>query len=235
VTVAEQLASLRKEKGWSQAKLAKQTGLSPSSIAMYETNRRSPDEETLHRLARALEVDAEVLAGSSAAPHTAKTPSTPAGAGPTATGTGKAVADAGNTAAGTGKTGADPGTTAPDAGKTAAGTGKTAADAGTTAPDAGKTAADPEPGPEPNPSPAFEQGLSSLAVQNTKQMSSSNPLHQEPNQELTLHVSLDEARILLAMRMSPATYNFLLSYVNATEEERERLDRTWHVIHSFQQ
>lgn len=134
MTVAEQLASLRKEKGWSQAKLAKQTGLSPSSIAMYETNRRSPDEETLRRLARALDVDAEVLAGSS-----------------------------------------------------------------------------------------------------TTQMSSSNPPHQEPNQELTLHVSLDEARILLAMRMSPATYNFLLSYVNATEEERERLDRTWHVIRSFQQ
>lgn len=137
VTVAEQLATIRKQKGLSQAKLARETGLSASTIAMYETNRRSPDLATLKRLARALDVETEALAGQSATSQTAT---------------------------------------------------------------------------------EEEQTVQEQTV----------------NTELTLQVSPEEARILLAMRMSPVISNFLLSYVTATEEERERLARTWQVIRSFQ-
>lgn len=187
MTVAEQLATIRKQKGLSQAKLARETGLSASTIAMYETNRRSPDLDTLQRLARALDVETKALAGPSATSQTATVPE------PTVEQSPPGIAARG-------------------------------------------------PEDELSLSSAFEQAVSSLSANHTKSIndtqsvnhtnlaSRSNPV----NTELTLQVSPEEARILLAMRMSPAISNFLLSYVTATEEERERLERTWQVIRSFQ-
>ncbi|WP_067922772.1 helix-turn-helix domain-containing protein [Alicyclobacillus shizuokensis] len=76
------LAEWRKQKGWTQARLAKETGLSASAVAMYETGRRTPDAGALARLAAALGVSISDLtdAGADAA---AKKDGVPA-AGPTA-------------------------------------------------------------------------------------------------------------------------------------------------------
>jgi transcriptional regulator with XRE-family HTH domain len=54
MNLGEQIASLRKAKGWTQARLAAEAGLSASAIAMYETNRRHPDRAAMDKLAKAL-------------------------------------------------------------------------------------------------------------------------------------------------------------------------------------
>jgi len=55
------LAGLRKGKGMTQARLATLAALSPSAIAMYETNRRQPDKSALDKLAFALGVSVDFL------------------------------------------------------------------------------------------------------------------------------------------------------------------------------
>jgi transcriptional regulator with XRE-family HTH domain len=53
MNLGDRIASLRKARGWTQVKLAEAAGLSASAIAMYETNRRHPDGQALHKLAQA--------------------------------------------------------------------------------------------------------------------------------------------------------------------------------------
>lgn len=60
--VGERIAQLRKERGLTQAKLAERARLSTSAIAMYETNRRQPDERTLAQIAEALGVHVTQIA-----------------------------------------------------------------------------------------------------------------------------------------------------------------------------
>ncbi|WP_062305875.1 helix-turn-helix domain-containing protein [Alicyclobacillus sendaiensis] len=60
--LGERIAQLRKERGLTQAKLAERAHLSTSAIAMYETNRRQPDERTLAQIAAALGVEMAQIA-----------------------------------------------------------------------------------------------------------------------------------------------------------------------------
>ena len=53
----EQLARLRKLKGYSQRALAKESGVSPATIYELENGRRRPNPSTLRKLAQALEVE----------------------------------------------------------------------------------------------------------------------------------------------------------------------------------
>ncbi|WP_067625418.1 helix-turn-helix domain-containing protein [Alicyclobacillus acidiphilus] len=66
--IGEKLAQIRKQQGFTQARLAEQAGISTSAIAMYETNRRQPDAETLSAIAKALGVSVSELQDSAAAP-----------------------------------------------------------------------------------------------------------------------------------------------------------------------
>lgn len=59
----ERLRELRIEKGLSQAKLAKLTGLSQPSIAMWELQGRSPTAEPIIILARFFGVTSDYLLG----------------------------------------------------------------------------------------------------------------------------------------------------------------------------
>jgi transcriptional regulator with XRE-family HTH domain len=60
----EQLARLRKLKGYSQRALAKESGVSPATIYELENGRRRPNPSTLRKLAQALEVEvADLLLG----------------------------------------------------------------------------------------------------------------------------------------------------------------------------
>ena len=55
------IALLRADKGWSQAELAKQIGVSPSAVGMYEQGRREPSLALLVCLAQALDVTTDYL------------------------------------------------------------------------------------------------------------------------------------------------------------------------------
>lgn len=60
---SEILTSLRKEKGLTQAELAKQLGLSASAIGNYEQGTRTPDYETLELIADYFNVPINSLFG----------------------------------------------------------------------------------------------------------------------------------------------------------------------------
>jgi len=51
---SEMLAQLRAERGWSQGRLAQQAGIDPSSVSRLEAGSRTPERETVNRLAEAL-------------------------------------------------------------------------------------------------------------------------------------------------------------------------------------
>lgn len=61
LSLGQRLAEARKSQGVTQAALAKMTGLSASTIAMYETNRRMPEDAALTKLCEALGVTQEAL------------------------------------------------------------------------------------------------------------------------------------------------------------------------------
>ncbi|RIV21086.1 helix-turn-helix domain-containing protein [Alicyclobacillaceae bacterium I2511] len=50
----------------------------------------------------------------------------------------------------------------------------------------------------------------------------------------TLVVTQAEAHLLLFLRMHPECQPFLQSYTNAPAQHRERLERTWSLLYSFQ-
>jgi transcriptional regulator with XRE-family HTH domain len=54
--VAERIQHLRKRRGWTQAQLAKEAGLSRGYLARLETARQDPTLTTLEALAKALRV-----------------------------------------------------------------------------------------------------------------------------------------------------------------------------------
>lgn len=62
-SLGQRLAALRKEKGLSQAELAKLLNMGQSTIAMYEKDKRRPDTETLKRLAEFFQVSVDYLLG----------------------------------------------------------------------------------------------------------------------------------------------------------------------------
>lgn len=57
------LKGLREEKGISQRELAEKLGISGSSVAMYESNKREPDFEMLENIADFFNVDMNYLLG----------------------------------------------------------------------------------------------------------------------------------------------------------------------------
>ena len=62
-TFAERLKSLRREKGWSQQRLADELRLSKSSVNMYERGEREPGFETMEAIADLFNVDMNYLYG----------------------------------------------------------------------------------------------------------------------------------------------------------------------------
>lgn len=55
------IALLRASNGWSQAKLARQIGVSSSAVGMYEQGRREPSLDLVVRLAREFGVTTDYL------------------------------------------------------------------------------------------------------------------------------------------------------------------------------
>ncbi|MHB1126615.1 MAG: helix-turn-helix domain-containing protein [Bacillota bacterium] len=63
--LGEKLSKLRKNKGLSQAELARLLGMSRSTYAQYEIDRRNPDYETLSKMASFFGVSTDWLLGRS--------------------------------------------------------------------------------------------------------------------------------------------------------------------------
>lgn len=63
--MTNRIQELRKAKKLSQSALAKQLGISASTIGMYEQGRREPDKKMLLKLAQALDVSVDYLIGAS--------------------------------------------------------------------------------------------------------------------------------------------------------------------------
>lgn len=61
--ISKRLKSLREDKDMSQKDLAGAIGVSPSTIGMYESNKRTPDSEMLNRLADFFDVSVDYLLG----------------------------------------------------------------------------------------------------------------------------------------------------------------------------
>jgi len=53
----EELTRIRNERGWSQQRLADEAGINKATLNQIERGRRSPNVETLHKLAAALGVE----------------------------------------------------------------------------------------------------------------------------------------------------------------------------------
>jgi transcriptional regulator with XRE-family HTH domain len=60
---SKRLKSLREELGLNQSSLAKNLGISASTIGMYEQNRRTPDNEMLTKIAEYFNVSTDYLLG----------------------------------------------------------------------------------------------------------------------------------------------------------------------------
>ncbi len=63
MSLGQRLLILRKERGLTQAELALALNLGQSTVAMYERDRRSPDNKTLRRLADLFGVSVDYLLG----------------------------------------------------------------------------------------------------------------------------------------------------------------------------
>lgn len=61
--IGEQLKKLRKEKKWSQRKVAELIGISRGNYAHYETNSKVPREDNLQKLADLFDVSTDYLLG----------------------------------------------------------------------------------------------------------------------------------------------------------------------------
>lgn len=59
--LCSRIAALRRQKGLSQAQLAKQLGVSPSAVGMYEQGRREPSADTLVALSEVFGVSVDFL------------------------------------------------------------------------------------------------------------------------------------------------------------------------------
>lgn len=60
---SRRLRELRKEREWTQSKLARQANLTPSAISQFEGGEREPRFDSIIKLAHALEVSPSYLAG----------------------------------------------------------------------------------------------------------------------------------------------------------------------------
>ncbi len=61
--IGNRLKSLRENKGLSQRDLAKVIQVSPSTVAMYELDQRSPDNDTIIKLSDFFNISADYLLG----------------------------------------------------------------------------------------------------------------------------------------------------------------------------
>ena len=68
-TLGKRIKALRKKERLTQADLAKELGVSPSAVGMYEQDRREPDNSILSELCRILNTTTDYLIGFTKSPQ----------------------------------------------------------------------------------------------------------------------------------------------------------------------
>jgi transcriptional regulator with XRE-family HTH domain len=74
MNLAKRLKHLRENKNLSQRQLAKLLNVAPSTLAMYEVDKREPDFDTLKKIANFFSVSTDYLLGISDNPSRSTTP-----------------------------------------------------------------------------------------------------------------------------------------------------------------
>ena len=69
MTFGERLKMLRLKRGWTQSQLGEKINVTKASISGYENDTRSPDKESLVRLAQILHVSTDYLLGKDSVPN----------------------------------------------------------------------------------------------------------------------------------------------------------------------
>lgn len=172
MSVGHRIVLLRKKQGLTQAALAKAADLSASAIAMYETDRRTPDARSTAKLAAALGVSATNLSSAIDLSEPEKTVAV--------------YAD------------------------------ETAGGAVSERPAAAQ--APSEAGVEATNGEVTDQGTADEAVAGTTQLT----------------LTLEEARVILFLRMNPQAMSFIQTYITAGNQRRTQLEKTWRLINEFQ-
>ena len=70
MTIGERIKEIRKNKKMTQKELASKLGISFQALAQWENNLRNPKQESLERIAEALEVTTDYLKGKTNRPDT---------------------------------------------------------------------------------------------------------------------------------------------------------------------
>jgi transcriptional regulator with XRE-family HTH domain len=63
LTLGDKLKSLREQRGWTQSQAAERLGISSQVVSNYERDYRSPDKETLSRIAKVYNCSLDWLLG----------------------------------------------------------------------------------------------------------------------------------------------------------------------------
>lgn len=77
MTLGEKLKSLREQRGWTQSQAAERLGISSQVVSNYERDYRSPDKETLSRIAKVYNCSLDWLLGVVDNPERTDDPSPP--------------------------------------------------------------------------------------------------------------------------------------------------------------
>jgi len=209
--IGTKIATLRRELGLTQAKLAQLAHISTSAVAMYETNRRQPDDQVLTQIATALHIspseltaDTELTASRYLMDRTEPTVSQQEKSNSTALNpeakSKKEVSQAAET---------------DSSKKVTAGAVDEQVRSHT-----GATAR--------NEAPSHAKVTAHQEVAYTA-------ASEETNASLTtLTLTQEEARIILFARMNPRAMPFLQDYIRSDGQKRESLEKAWKLIHEFQ-
>ncbi len=201
--------------------------MSASTIAMYETNRRSPDREAITKLSGALGIPEALLTGEQTA--IAKKPevlSSP-----------KKQSDGQRSKSSPDKAKKDPEVAATWVPQSLAD------DTKAEIPSSGKL----EPDIAEPAAPALDDSEVEAPNENATKAHQRDALpgdwhHDEaigeassPSPALTeLTLTRDEAKLILFVRMNPQSMEFFESYIRSDAKRREQLTRTWRLINDFQ-
>lgn len=75
MTLGEKLKSIREQRGWTQSQAAERLGISSQVVSNYERDYRSPDKETLTRIAKVYNCSVDWLLGVTDNPERIDSPS----------------------------------------------------------------------------------------------------------------------------------------------------------------
>lgn len=68
VSLGKRISKLRKQRNWTQGDLAEKIGMSTSTVAMWETDKRDPDSEMLTKIAALFDVTVDFILGRDESP-----------------------------------------------------------------------------------------------------------------------------------------------------------------------